>query len=453
MKLAQLLAATAGGTPTDWQKLVDEMATAVQTHVANLNSPWTFYQAAIILLAWVLAKWIASRLETRLEARLRLIKGQPSLLRVLVTLLRQIDWMVLAIMLGITAGVMSHITWPSNSYIVRLAAHLAVAWAVVSTVSRLIRNRLLQLIFQVVGWSVVTLNIVGLLEPTVQILDAASVQVGASRLSLLVLLKSAVLLTILVWLATVVGDFLERRISDGLELSPAMQVLTGKLVRWGLIAIAIVSALGAVGVDLTALTVFSGAIGIGVGFGLQKLASNLISGIIILTDRSIKPGDTITMGDMRGTISSLHARYVSVMTLTGAELLVPNERFVTETVVNWSFSNRRMLIEVPFGVDYGSDPNEVREIAIRVARGVRRVLAAPQPNCQLRAFGDSSLDMMLLFWIDDPENGTANVKSEVLFGLWAAFKENGIGIPFPHREIIFKQLPQQPAASSEPPKA
>ncbi len=432
---------TAGGTPADWQKLVEGLTSAVSTQLGNLNSPWTLYQAAIIVAAWLLAKWLASRIEPRLEARLRQIKGQPGLLRVLVTVLRRIDWMLLALLLAIATGVLVQITWPSNAYIVRLAAHLAIAWTVVSTVSRLIHNRLLQVVVATVGWGLAALSTVGLLEPTVAILDAVGLQVGATRLSLLLALKSGFLLVLLVWLATVTGDFFERRVSSGLELSPAMQVLTGKLIRWGLITVAVVTALGAVGVDLTALTVLSGAIGIGVGFGLQKLASNLISGIIILTDRSIKPGDTITIGDMRGTISTLNARYVSVLTLTGAELLVPNERFVTETVVNWSFSNRRMLIEVPFGVDYSSDPHAVREIAIGVATKVRRVLTAPSPNCQLRAFGDSSLDMMLLFWIDDPENGVANVKSEVLFGLWAAFKEAGIGIPYPHREIILRQAP------------
>ncbi|MGE0766786.1 MAG: mechanosensitive ion channel family protein [Hyphomicrobiaceae bacterium] len=449
MKLAELLAAAAGGVPGDWQKLLDELTSTFGTQLANLNSRWTLYQAIIIVAAFFIAKSAAKYLEPQLESRLRQIKGQPGLLRILVILLRRIDLMLLALILAIAGTIILRSTWPSNAYMVRLAAHLALALAVVSTISRLIRNRLLQVVFSVVGWTIAALSVLGWLEPTVNLLDDTSITLGASRLSLLLMLKSGILLVVFVWLATVVGDFLERRIGNGLELTPAMQVLAGKLIRWGLIGIAVVTALGAVGVDLTAFTVLSGAIGIGVGFGLQKLASNLISGVIILTDRSIKPGDTITIGDMRGTISSLHARYVSVLTLTGAELLVPNERFVTETVVNWSYSNRRMLVEIPFGVDYGSDPNEVRDIAIRVARGVERVLAAPQPRCQLRAFGDSSLDMALLFWIDDPENGLGNVKSEILFGLWAAFKEAGVEIPFPHREIIIKQ-PQMSLPNGNP---
>jgi small-conductance mechanosensitive channel len=360
---------------------------------------------------------------------------------VLVILLRRVDGILLAGLLGIATFVLMQVTWPSNSYIVRIAAHLALAWAVVSTISRLIRNRALAKIFAVVGWSVAALNIVGWLAPTLVALDAAAVQIGGTKVSVLLALKSAVLLCVLLWAATVAGDFLERRMRDGFELSPAMQVLSGKLVRWILILVAVLASLSAVGVDLTAFTVLSGAIGIGIGFGLQKLASNLISGIIILTDRSIKPGDTITIGDMRGTINTLNARYVSVLTLTGAELLVPNERFVTETVVNWSFSNRRMLIEVPFGIDYRSDPSAVRDIAVKVAKALPRALADPEPRCQMRAFGDSAIEMALLFWIEDPEHGVANVKSEALFGLWEAFKAAGVGIPYPHREVILHHAP------------
>jgi small-conductance mechanosensitive channel len=446
MRLTELLAATVGGIPADWDKLFGEVGSTLWTQLSNLNSYWTLSQVAIIAVAWLVASWFARAIEPRIELRLREIKGQPGLLRILVVLLRRIDWMLLAGVLWAVTLVLLQVTWPSNSYIVRIAAHLAAAWAVVSTISRLIRNHLLQMAFSAIGWGVVALSIVGWLEPALQLLDANALHIGSTRISVLVVLKSAVLLFTLVWLAMVAGDFLERRIRDGLELTPTMQVLAGKLIRWGLIAAAIVTSLSAVGVDLTALTVLSGAIGIGIGFGLQKLASNLISGVIILTDRSIKPGDMVSMGEMRGTISSLNARYVSVLTLTGAELLVPNERFVTETVVNWSYSNKRMLLEVPFGVEYQADPNVVRDLAIRVAQSVPRVLSTPKPGCQLRAFGDSALEMVLLVWIDDPENGVNNVKSEVLLGLWAALKAANIAIPYPHREIIVRQTVGAPAS-------
>jgi len=438
-----------GGAPEDWQKIVDQLDAILGVELANLNSPWTYYQLAIMLVCSLVARWASRRIEQRIEPRLRRIKGQPKLLRVLVIMLRRVDMVLLAVLLGLSGTIVQHSSWPSNAHILRIAAHLTAALAIVSVIAHLIRNRFLQSAFRIVGWTVAALSVFGWLNPTIAALEEISITIGQSRLSLFLILKTAILLVVLVWLANLVSDLLERRLRGELELSPTMQVLTGKLVRWGLLAIAILTALSALGVDLTAFTVFSGAIGIGLGFGLQKLASNLISGVIILTDRSIKPGDTVTIGDMRGTISSLHARYVSVLTLTGAELLVPNERFVTETVVNWSYSNRRMLVEIPFGISYDADPHEAGKIAIKVAEVTSRVLPIPAPNCQFRAFGDSSLDMVLTCWIDDPENGVGNVRSDVLFGLWAAFKKAGINIPFPHRELIIKPPQQVVSAVSQ----
>lgn len=442
MKLSEVLAAAAGGQSTEWAKILSAWGIGLKTQIANLASLWTLYQLGIILVVLLVARLLANRIVPVIETWLRTIKNQPGLLRILIVFMRRTDGFILAALLAVATAVLLQVTWPSNSYIVRLAAHLAFAWTIVSVAARLIRNRTLANIFAAAGWTIAGLSIVGLLGQTLSVLDAAALQIGPNRISVLMVMKSAILLAILLWLASVAGDFFERRVRDGLELSPTMQVLSGKLVRWVLILLAVMTALSAVGVDLTAFTVLSGAVGIGIGFGLQKLASNLISGIIILTDRSIKPGDTVTLGDMRGTINTLNARYVSVLTLTGAELLVPNERFVTETVVNWSYSNRRMLLEVPFGVDYRSDPHEVRDVAVRVAQGIQRVLPAPAPRCHMRAFGDSALEMALLVWIDDPENGVFNVKSDVLFGLWSAFRDAGIAIPYPHREVILHHATQ-----------
>ncbi|MEZ5854951.1 MAG: mechanosensitive ion channel [Hyphomicrobiaceae bacterium] len=450
MRLSEILAAGIGGAPQNWDKLVNSWRDTTVNSLTNLASVWTIYQLAIILVAYILARWLAGRVEAPIEARLRGIKNQPGLLRVLVTLLRHIDSIILAAILTVATLALQEITWPSNSYIVRVAAHLALAWGLVSTISRLIRNRALSKLFAATGWTIAALSIVGWLMPVLNAMDAAAIHIGNNRISLLLAVKSFALMCVLLWGASVLGDFLERRLRDGFELSPTMQVLSGKLVRWILIMMAVLASLSAVGVDLTAFTVLSGAIGIGIGFGLQKLASNLISGIIILTDRSIKPGDTITLGDMRGTINTLNARYVSVLTLTGAELLVPNERFVTETVVNWSFSNRRMLLEVPFGVDYRSDPHHVRQIALDVVATIPRALTDPPPRCQLRAFGDSSLDFTLMLWIDDPERGVNNIKSDILFGLWDAFKAENIAIPYPHREVILHQAPVTPPPTRTP---
>ena len=178
---------------------------------------------------------------------------------------------------------------------------------------------------------------------------------------------------------------------------------------------------------------------IGIGFGLQKVVSNFISGIIILLDQSIKPGDTISLGDTFGWIRELRARFVSVVTRDGREFLIPNEDFITTQVVNWSFTDSLVRLDVPFGVSYDSDPHEVMKLAIEAAGSVDRVDNSNSPPvCWMTGFGDSSLDFKLRFWIDDPQRGLTNIRGKVLLALWDTFKEHGIGIPFPHREVIFK---------------
>jgi small-conductance mechanosensitive channel len=205
-----------------------------------------------------------------------------------------------------------------------------------------------------------------------------------------------------------------------------------------LIVIAAVFAMSGLGIDLTAFTIFSGAVGVGLGFGLQKVVSNFISGIIILMDRSIKPGDTISLGETFGWIRELRARFVSVVTRDGRDYLIPNEDFITREVINWSFSNELVRLDVAFGVSYDSDPHQVVSLAIEAARDVDRVVQSKDPVCWMTGFGDSSLDFLLRFWINDPQNGITNIRGKVLLALWDSLKANGIRIPFPHREIIMK---------------
>ncbi|MBB6179222.1 small-conductance mechanosensitive channel [Rhizobium flavum] len=271
-----------------------------------------------------------------------------------------------------------------------------------------------------------------------QQLNAVAVNLGTIRLSLLSVLKGLVVTAALIWGAIFLGNIASNRVERFDAVSPAFRVLISKLIKIGLILLAGALALSATGIDLTALTVFSGAIGVGLGFGLQKVVSNFISGIIILLDKSIKPGDTISLGDTFGWVRDLRARFVSVITRDGKEYLIPNEDFITEQVVNWSFSNQYVRVDVDFGVAYSADPHDVVRIAIETAKATPRVTDYRAPVCWLTAFGASSLDFKLRFWIADPSNGITNVKGQILMSLWDAFKEARIDIPFPHREIIMK---------------
>src|SRR5690606_18102213 len=262
--------------------------------------------------------------------------------------------------------------------------------------------------------------------------------------------KAILFLGVLFWLAFSIGNFLDQRIQRSQELTPSLRVLSGKIVRVTLIIIAAVAWLSVIGINLTVITVFSGAIGVGIGFGLQKVVSNLFSGIIILLDRSIKPGDTISVGQTFGWIRELRARFVSVVTRDGREYLIPNEDFITREVINWSYSDEWVRLEVPFRVSFDADPHFVTKVAAEAAAKVPRVDNARNPPvCWMTEFGEFSLQFLLRFWISDPQKGLANVRGEVLLTLWDALKEHGIKVPFPQREIVVSR-PVAVTASGQP---
>lgn len=419
--------------------LLIEIANWVQAKLVNLANPWTLYQLAIIGLLFIVAKLASRRLENSLEARARRIKGHQGLLRVIVALMRRTDWILFVILLFVVLTVLRSLTWPSRTLLLSLALSLSLAWLFTSVVSRIIRNRLLARTIGWIAWTYAAIVILGVDDEAAAFLDTLALPLGTTRLSALVLLKAAVLLTGTVWLAIALGNYFDERVQRSDELTPSIRVLLGKLVKIGLVIAAGAIALSTVGVDLTALTVFSGAVGVGLGFGLQKVVSNFISGIIILLDKSIKPGDTITLGDTFGWIRELRARFVSVITRDGREYLIPNEDFITQQVINWSFSDEMVRLDVPFGVSYEADPHQVSALAIEAAMSVGRVDADRRPVCWLTGFGESSLDFVLRFWIRDPQQGLTNVRGKVLLALWDTLKENGIEIPYPHREVIMKR--------------
>ena len=231
-----------------------------------------------------------------------------------------------------------------------------------------------------------------------------------------------------------------------------MQVLAVKFLQVSLYGAAFFVALKLVGVDFTGLAFLSGAIGVGLGFGLQKVVSNLVSGIIILLDKSVKPGDVISLNDTFGWINALGARYVSITTRDGKEYLIPNEDLITGQVVNWSHSNEFVRLDIFFGTSYGDDPHLVRRIAVEAALSVTRVLSDRPPVCHIVGFGDSSVDYILRFWISDPTGGLTNIRGNVYLALWDAFKANGISIPFPQREVrvVNETLPPMADRPSPP---
>jgi small-conductance mechanosensitive channel len=284
-------------------------------------------------------------------------------------------------------------------------------------------------------WTVAALNIINLNEPVTDVMDSIGITLGELRISALTVIEGIFILIVLLWLAILISQFIEQQIKKSTDLTPSVKVLISKLIKFTLIIIAVVAAISSVGIDLTAFAVFSGAVGIGIGLGLQKSIGNLFSGLMLLMDKSIKPGDLITVGDTYGTVASLNARYASIKKMDGTEHLIPNENLISQEVINWTHSDKLIRPDVAIGVHYQSDVRKAIELCLESAKVVERVLDYPEPDCLLTGFGDSSVDLLLRFWINDPEKGVANVKSEILLNVWDKFHEHAIEIPYPQRDL------------------
>ncbi|WP_238941302.1 mechanosensitive ion channel domain-containing protein [Jannaschia sp. Os4] len=409
----------------------------LEAFVGDLARPgWKLWQVLIVLgliaLAWLVGRVVAGRMTEWMRGLTHRPKWQ---LRWLVTIRNRLPLIAFAVMAWAVYLTMQEVTWPSRSYFVGLAATIGTAWVAVSFATKLVRNPILQKVVRWGLWAWVTLFYLGLWDSTERTLEGLALEVGDLRLSALTVLKALVIVGVLFAAARFLTTTTSARITKSENLSPSMQVLTVKMIQIVLYAGAFFIGLKAVGVDLTGLAVLSGAIGVGLGFGLQKVISNLVSGVIILLDKSIKPGDVISLGETFGWVTALTSRYVSLTTRDGKEYLIPNEDLITGQVVNWSHSNDYVRLDIFFGTAYGDDPHLVRRIAVEAAGSVGRVIDIRPPVCHIVGFGDSSVDYILRFWIADPTQGLTNIRGNVYLALWDAFHEHGISIPFPQREV------------------
>ena len=442
-------------TPMDAAANAQEIALGVWGQILSFGNdllrPWNAYQVLIVVGLAIVAHILMKVLGPRIYDWMRAREGWPKWrMRFLVLLHRRLRMVFFVAMIWPLIWVMREVTWPSRSYLLVFVAQLALAWLVIAIVTRLIVNGFARSLVRYVGWTWVTLAILGLTDEAQSLLDSAAIEAGEMRLSLWLILQAVAVIVALTIAARFVSITTAARIRRNAEISPSMQVLAIKFLQVVLYGAAFFIGLRAVGVDLTGLAVLSGAIGVGLGFGLQKVVSNLVSGIIILLDKSIKPGDVISLGDTFGWINSLGARYVSITTRDGREYLIPNEDLITGQVVNWSHSNDFVRLDVYFGTAYHNDPHEVRRIAIAAAQRVERVLSSKQPVCHIVGFGDSSVDYILRFWILDPTAGLTNIRGNVYLALWDAFRDNGISIPFPQREV--RMLENETGGSAKAPK-
>lgn len=281
----------------------------------------------------------------------------------------------------------------------------------------------------------------GGLSPLSSGLDNARFTAGTTTISLLDVISAIAIVLLLLAVARALIGVISRWIGSISGFDPSQRVLFQKVAQIAVVTVAIFLGIDVLGIDLTALAVFSGAFGLAIGFGLQKTFGNLISGLILLMDRSIKPGDIIVVGDTFGWVNKIGVRAVSVLTRDGKEHLIPNERLMTEEVENWSYSSRDVRVHVGFSVSYESDLRLVQKLAVEAAIAAPRVLTKPDAVCWIKSFGDSGVEFDLRIWIDDPEAGVGNIVSEVFLRIWDAFKANGISMPYPQRDIHVRTLP------------
>lgn len=408
----------------------------IELFLRSMTTPWRVYQIGIILALLAVAHLLRVVVGRRLEAWVRNREGWPRWrLRWSVIVIQRLRGVFFVLLIWIVVWIMREVTWPWRSQVLSIAAAIATAWMAVSFGAQLIRNRPLRRTVTWGGWIYFGLLYLGFLDGATVVLDSIAITFDDFRISALSLLKAVIVTGLLFLGARFVLRILTARISSSEDISPSMRVLATKALQLIFFGGAIVIGLRALGFDLTGLAVLSGAIGLGIGFGLQKVVSNLVSGIIILLDKSIKPGDVISLGDTFGWISELGARYVSVVTRDGREYLIPNEDLVTGQVVNWSHSDDFVRIDLTFGTSYSDDPHLVRRVAIEAASSVPRVLTERDVKCHITGFGDSSIDYVLRVWIRDAQEGLASVRGGIYLALWDAFKANGISIPFPQREV------------------
>ncbi len=349
-------------------------------------------------------------------------------------------WVVLTFLPNNLPGILTGMTFET----IKLASILLLSWAAIRFASIFIASPRFSRIFEIFTWGIAALAILGWLFPVINALDSIGIPTGETTLSIWRIFKVIVLLTLFFWLANKISSFMQSQIQATTSIAPSLRVLFSKISSFVLFGAAILFALKTVGIDLTAFAVFTGALGVGLGFGLQKIISNFISGIILLLDKSLKPGDVIEVeignGTTYGWVDKLGLRYTSVTTRDGTETLIPNETFITNPVTNWSFSHSKVRRKMPIGVAYDTDVEKAIELCVEAAKSIPRVINDPAPVCQLRGFGDSSVDLEVRFWLKDPSGGVKNVESQVNLAIWKLFREHNIEIPFPQRDVNLRSV-------------
>ncbi len=408
----------------------------------NLFNINMLVQISAILLTFIVALIVNKIIRPKIDNSLKTVaskgKKRQRIIEILHIVLLPIVWVLLQWLVNVIFAQLGY-----KHDLLRITASLLNAWIVIRVfVSLVPTNIFWRRIVAFIAWTIAALNAANLLNPVITIMSDTGFNTGDTRVTLYSIVSGFLLGAVLFWTALIVSNFLKRKLHSSKDLTPSVQTLLSQLIKVALIIFSLVFTLNIVGLDLSIFTFFSGALGIGLGFGLQKIVSNFVSGIILLVDQSIRPNDIIEVGGTFGKVKSLGARYTSVETRDGHEYLIPNENFITQEVVNWDFSHSRIRRIVKIGVSYNTDVDLALKLAVEATVGIDRILTDPAPLAHLVGFGDSSVDIEARFWVADPANGVTNITSAYLLNLWKLFQKNKIEIPFPQQDIHIKEFPK-----------
>ncbi len=413
----------------------------------DLRSPDVLWQLGTLALCMGLAWWLERHMQAHFavgtDTEVGMVRlGRRGLKRVLFPLAS-------LILLVAARAVLAKY---HSVNLLNLAVPLLVSLALIRLVVFLVRQAIgasswlasLERVFATLVWGVVALHILGWLPEAVDGLRAVSFNFGSQRLSLWTVLQGTAMVLLALLLALWIARAIERKLVATTGLDESVRLVMLRVAKAGLILVAVLIALPIVGIDLTTLSVFGGALGVGLGFGLQKIAANYVSGFIILLDRSIRIGNMITVGADRGVVKQITTRYTVIRAPNGMESLVPNETLVGSVVQNETYSDTSMAVPLNFQVSYGSELERVLTILVEIASTHEQVVADPPPKAFVVAFADSGINLRLIFWVPDSREGTLGVSSDINLAVWQRFRAEGIEIPFPQREV--RLLPPLPEA-------
>ena len=416
--------------------MTDPFAPLLRSLWTDLQDQRILWQVATIVVSLSIAAAFSYLVRPRLRGigGTRLEFGLGSLRRLVLPL---------SALVLVLAGRAVLVHFQHNVSLLNLAIPLLTAMAIITFVVHLQRlvfapGSLLATFERTIVWIVwigFAIYVLGLAPEILEYFDSVGFRFGGHRISLLLIAQAVIWVMIALLLALWVGRLLEDRLMSAQGMDMTLRVMLTKLMRALLVLVAVLVVLPLVGIDLTALSVFGGALGVGLGFGLQKIASNYISGFIILLDRSVTIGDLVTIEKHTGRLSKMTARYVVVRALDGTEAIIPNETVITSAVINQSYTDRKVAIAMSVQVSYESDLDLAMQILGEVAKRHPRVLPEPVPAVQIKAFADNGIDLELAAWVEDPEQGKTNLRSEIYYGIWQEFKARGVVIPYPQREV------------------